>query len=258
MDGNIDDVKAHLPFCLRRGMHGKPPGVNSIRNILKIPPRRFRDFNLHIIHNYHNIVHNMIGGTMSTDYAANAPEFWFHHGFLDKIWYMWQLQSDDHKFVHFLQRNTTKMMGCGYTRRDYVDSHHLPKSIRVKYSSFPLPPHGKTNKKEEKKFTGGGNDKTNGSAKTDVGESTPNGNGDEENEKKRANTSYMGIRKPYMGIGKPYMGVGVSPDPIDDMGRTSDKFWSRYLLKRWDDVFPRCRPSSRDKRRAHKLHLEID
>ena len=55
------------------------------------------------------------------------------------------------------------------------------------------------------------------------------------------------------------MGRGLlRPEPIDDMGRTPYEFWNKYLLKRWDDKFPRCRPSEKDKDRAHELHLMID
>ena len=219
-NGDIGDVNADFSFCLRRGMHGTPPGVNSIRKILKIPARRYHDFALHMIHNYHNKIHNMIGGTMATDYSANAPEFWLHHGFLDKIWYMWQLQSYDHKYVHFLQRNQTKMMGCKYTRRDYIDSHSLPKCTRVKYTNSAGYSRGElpreTDTSEEKDKWGSLEDST-------------------------RNEKDMHV-----------------VEPIDDMARTSYKFWQHYLKKKWDDEFPTCKSTEKDSWRAHELHLQID
>lgn len=200
LNGDIDDQRANLAYCLRRGFHGHIPGTNSVRNVLKIPARKFRDFNLHIIHNYHNKIHNGIGGTMSTDYAANTPEFFLHHAFLDKIWYMWQAQSDDHKYVHFLQRNITKMMGCNHTQRELIDSHDLPGCINVRYTDIPEKANVRDARKREKRLK----------------------------------------------------------DDIDDMSRTPHAFWDPYLRDKWDDVFPSCDSSDRDKKRAHHLHLKID
>ncbi len=171
---------------------------------------------------------------MSTDYAANAPEFWFHHGFLDKIWYMWQRKSNDHKYVHFLQRNVTKMLGCQYTRRDYIDSHHLPRCIRVKYSTFP-----KGLRKEVHR-----NNNKNASKLVGIQNSF--------NRKEKQDI----IRN-----SKTSMKYGIDSSKyeiLDDMGRTSHTFWDPYLIKRWDKDFPSCKASRKDKYRAHKLHFMID
>ncbi|XP_065666234.1 uncharacterized protein LOC101239471 isoform X2 [Hydra vulgaris] len=136
--GEIEGQYAHLAYCLRRGFKGKSPSRKSVLRTLALPPHRFEDFDIQMRHNYHDRMHNIIGGTMSTHYAANAPEFFLHHAFLDKIWYTWQSKSSKHKFVHFLQRNETKMMGCGYTPKQYINADNLPRCTKIKYEPFPL------------------------------------------------------------------------------------------------------------------------
>ena len=76
------------------------------------------------------------GGTMCTHYAGTAPEFFLHHAFLDKIWFMWQKRSSKHKFANF-GNSRQKLMGFLHEARDLVDSHNLPGSIKVTYSKFP-------------------------------------------------------------------------------------------------------------------------
>ena len=45
----------------------------------------------------HNTFHNLVGGTMRTFDSANAPEFFLHHNFVDKMWADWQSKSVAHK-----------------------------------------------------------------------------------------------------------------------------------------------------------------
>lgn len=135
--GSIKDQRGHLAFCLRRGFKGHTPSRKSVLRTLKLPPKRFKDFDIQMRHNFHDRVHNIIGGTMCTHYAGNTPEFFFHHSFLDKIWFTWQEKSSKHKWVHFLQRNTTKMMGSDYTQKELTDSHNLPRCMKVRYEPFP-------------------------------------------------------------------------------------------------------------------------
>ena len=80
--GDIEDQRGNLAFCLRRAFKGLTPSVASIQRTLELPARRFTDFDVQIRHNYHDRLHNIIGGTMCTHYAADTPEFWMHHAFL--------------------------------------------------------------------------------------------------------------------------------------------------------------------------------
>ena len=137
LEGDFEDQSGHLAFCLRRAFKGHTPSYESVQRTLLIPARNFKDFDIQIRHNFHDRVHNVIGGTMCTHYAGNTPEFHLHHSFLDKIWYTWQLKSPDHKWVHFLQRNHTKMMGTEYTHFEYINTDNLPRCIKIKYQDFP-------------------------------------------------------------------------------------------------------------------------
>jgi len=44
----------------------------------------------------HDHVHCIIDGTMCTTNSALAPEFFLHHGFIDKIWHDWQMVDPTH------------------------------------------------------------------------------------------------------------------------------------------------------------------
>ena len=137
LNGGIEDQRGHLAFCLRRAFKGHTPSYNSVLRTLLLPARKFKDFDIQMRHNFHDRMHNVIGGTMCTHYAADTPEFFLHHSFLDKIWYTWQSKSWEHKWVHFLQRNTTKMLGTEYTQYEFTDSLNLPRCVKVKYREFP-------------------------------------------------------------------------------------------------------------------------
>jgi hypothetical protein len=52
---------------------------------LNIPPARFNDFELSLRGRFHDSVHCMIGGTMCVTDSAGAPEFFLHHGMIDKV-----------------------------------------------------------------------------------------------------------------------------------------------------------------------------
>ena len=78
------------------------------------------------------------GGTMCTHFAGTAPEFFLHHAFLDKIWFMWQEQSQKHKNA-FFENSTQKLIGFPHAAKEMIDSHNLPGLVKVTYSKFPEP-----------------------------------------------------------------------------------------------------------------------
>jgi len=67
----------------------------------------------------HNSVHCAIGGVMCTAAASNAPEFFLHHTFMDKIWANWQAQSPAH--VTAYQGSLLGAMPGGGTPADVMD-----------------------------------------------------------------------------------------------------------------------------------------
>ena len=76
------------------------------------------------------------GGTMCSHYAATAPEFFLHHSFLDKVWFVWQQKGAAYQNAHF-QNSTLKLNGFSHMAKEIINSHHLPGSIKVTYSRFP-------------------------------------------------------------------------------------------------------------------------
>ena len=81
---------------------------------------------------FHNNIHNRIGGNMADGTASGTPEFFLHHATLDKLWKDWQDQSLAHKFAYFPFSNA-HLLGTPYDAMDYVDSYALPGGDRVEY-----------------------------------------------------------------------------------------------------------------------------
>ena len=69
---------------------------------------------------------------MCSQKSAEAPEFFLHHGFIDKIWAEYQDQSSVRKFAYFSSRHT-RMVGIGYGPRRVLDNNNLPGGVRVCY-----------------------------------------------------------------------------------------------------------------------------
>lgn len=72
---------------------------------------------------------------MSTDFAANAPEFFLHHAFLDNIWYRWQEKSPDCKSA-FYKGNPNKLIDSPFDSNDFTDSLNQGECVKVIYDDF--------------------------------------------------------------------------------------------------------------------------
>ena len=72
-----------------------------------------------------SLSHCRVGGIMCRRASANAPEFFLHHSFIDKIWANWQEYNNGHMTVHFQNIRST-MRETGYSPADYIDSVDLP------------------------------------------------------------------------------------------------------------------------------------
>ena len=79
---------------------------------------------------------------MCTIDSANAPEFFMHHGFIDKIWHDYQKKSLANKNAFFpsikLRLRTTP-----YYPRDFIDFAKQPKCVKACYDE-PTVHKGKT------------------------------------------------------------------------------------------------------------------
>lgn len=59
--------------------------------------------------------------------SANAPEFFLHHAFIDKIWADWQEKSTSHMYAFFDSLpDDTRMRSAQFHPRDYIDTLYMP------------------------------------------------------------------------------------------------------------------------------------
>ena len=76
----------------------------------------------------HAPVHCAIGAwsTMCGKSSAYAPEFFLHHGFVDKLWWDWQSKGDEYMYHKFFNDQTEQMIGTDYYPREFLNLHKMP------------------------------------------------------------------------------------------------------------------------------------
>ncbi|CAB3984903.1 tyrosinase-like isoform X2 [Paramuricea clavata] len=82
---------------------------------------------------FHDLVHCRIDGKMCTIDSATAPEFFLHHGFVDKIWWDWQKQSNAHKFNTYFLTQAGLMTSTPYRSKDFLDLNNQPGCVCAEY-----------------------------------------------------------------------------------------------------------------------------
>jgi len=127
-----------LNDCLQRSHIGTLPDCTAVQDILDSTVEDFDDFLEGLEIWLHNIVHIRIGGTMGGLLSSNAPEFAFHHSFVDKIWGDWQKKGLTYK-QHKYYRNFTSMPGTIFTPRDVYDIEDQPYFVKVFYDETRQP-----------------------------------------------------------------------------------------------------------------------
>ena len=75
---------------------------------------------------------------MCTFDSSNAPEFFLHHGFIDKIWGDWQERSTLHKYAFFPSVKDL-MPGTELLPGKVVDLSKQPGGVRVEYGPSGSP-----------------------------------------------------------------------------------------------------------------------
>ena len=118
--------------CLRRQFRNDLPTCIDINNLLSIGVGAFDNFEFRLRQVFHDSVHCAIGGTMCSRRAAEAPEFFLHHGYIDKVWDDWQGRSTSHRNVYFSTQSGNMPAGGGQSRQ-YLNPAALPGSVCVKY-----------------------------------------------------------------------------------------------------------------------------
>ncbi|CAH3047087.1 unnamed protein product, partial [Porites lobata] len=83
----------------------------------------FTRFELNLRVNLHDTVHCRVGGDMCRMTSANAPEFFLHHAFIDKIWANWQEYSHQHMIAHFSNLSFVMTGTRWYRPRDFINTH---------------------------------------------------------------------------------------------------------------------------------------
>jgi len=63
----------------------------------------------------HNLVHVRVGGTMLQTWSPEAPEFFLHHGHIDKLWDDWQKKSNAHLNAYSFPLNSVMPVAFGAT-----------------------------------------------------------------------------------------------------------------------------------------------
>lgn len=121
--------------CLTRNFDGRFPDCIAVMEaILEFSnASSFDDFENFLHREFHDAVHCVIGGQMCSDDSASTPEFFLHHGFVDKIWSDWQKQSMAHtKNQHFTSQ-TIKMPGTNHLSKELLDLREQPGCVCVQY-----------------------------------------------------------------------------------------------------------------------------
>ena len=72
---------------------------------------------------------------MCSDFAANAPEFFLHHAFLDFIWIRWQEKDPACKRAFYLER-PMKLISSTFMIIDFIDSYNQGECCKVRYDDF--------------------------------------------------------------------------------------------------------------------------
>ena len=122
---------AGINVPLSRGFRGRVPDCATVTLNQRLGISEFNTWHSFVSSNLHDSVHCNIDGVMCTIDAANAPEFFLHHGFIDKIWSSWQNRGPAFKNLPFYSLNTEVMPGTSYSPRDLYDLNNQPGCVRV-------------------------------------------------------------------------------------------------------------------------------
>ena len=125
------------PDCLARDFNEREtlPREAEVMSALNIPVNNFHDFEETVRGTLHNNVHCRISGTMCSEEAASAPEFFLHHTFIDKIWDDWQKKSSAHKNAYF-PMVPNDMPGTDLKPAALMDLSNQPGGVMVEYEPF--------------------------------------------------------------------------------------------------------------------------
>jgi tyrosinase len=99
-DGQFANWQVSYPtsHCLTRQYAGGAQGIgpftsNIVLEAIIDQSEEYEDFRQQIESIPHSGPHTGVGGDLATMQSPNDPIFYFHHGYIDKLWYDWQQQD---------------------------------------------------------------------------------------------------------------------------------------------------------------------
>ena len=117
---------------LTREFNGDLPDCATVALTQRIGVAQFNTWHGRLQSNLHDAVHCNIGGTMCTMQSANDPVFFFHHGYVDKLWSDWQNNGLAFKNLAYYTQNMEPMPGSeGASPADMYDLQNQPGCVRV-------------------------------------------------------------------------------------------------------------------------------
>lgn len=107
--------------CLSRTLSGTLPTAVQEASVLAMSPANYVAFTDALETQVHNTVHVRVGGTMVQGWSPEAPEFFLHHGHIDKLWDDWQKKSNAHLTSYSFSLSTAMPVAMGATPAEYRD-----------------------------------------------------------------------------------------------------------------------------------------
>jgi hypothetical protein len=141
-EGEFELIASSPDSCLQRMFATVAlPNQMLVNIVLDTAPENVTDFLFGLEVTLHNRVHCQISGTMCSVHSANAPEFFLHHSYVDKIWEDWQRKSDLHKTALYdddlipmtSRLNSETHLAEGLAPAHVYDNENLPGNVRVRY-----------------------------------------------------------------------------------------------------------------------------
>ncbi|KAK3711929.1 hypothetical protein QZH41_009431 [Actinostola sp. cb2023] len=102
----------------------------------KLFKKTFKKFETTVRENLHAMFHDCIGGNMPDNFiASNAPEFVFHHSFMDKLWSSFQDRGLQYKYAYYPSVNF-RMPFADVTPVQYLNNYNLPGGVGIVYEEM--------------------------------------------------------------------------------------------------------------------------
>eukprot|EP00457_Paulinella_chromatophora_P003929 gb/GEZN01003938.1/.p1 GENE.gb/GEZN01003938.1/~~gb/GEZN01003938.1/.p1 ORF type:complete len:499 (-),score=46.36 gb/GEZN01003938.1/:518-2014(-) len=118
--------------CLHRNFNGNMPAYPLLATVLGVGSGAYTTFSSQL-EGIHNTPHVRIAGTMVTAESPQAPEFFLHHGMIDRMWGEWQKLSASHLASYAFALDTPMPYAMGTTPRQVRDLSDQKGCIKVRY-----------------------------------------------------------------------------------------------------------------------------